>query len=112
MSDERAVNRQTDLQIGTSDAADSGAASISGSDPVSSALGSNRADLEIADIPSTSSGGGDRPWNFEQIDSALEVSNGSYWATFNVHNIFTTVTFWWWFPLQQNNTTRNIKSSC
>ena len=71
MSDEKVENKQIDLPLDSLDTGDAEPASVSGSESTSSALGSKRAaGLEVGQSPSAP----DRPWNFEQIDSALEVS--------------------------------------
>ena len=70
MSDEKVSNKQIDLPLDSLDTGDAVPASVSGSESISSALGSNSAGLEVGQSPSAP----DRPWNLEQIDSALEVS--------------------------------------
>ena len=72
MSDEKVENKQIDLPLDSLDTGDAEPASVSGSESVSPALGSNSAaaGLEVGQSPSAP----DRPWNFEQIESALEVS--------------------------------------
>ena len=83
MSDEKVSNKQKDLPLDSLDAAgDAGPASVSGSESRSSAaLGSNSAaGPEVGQSPSAP----DRPWNLEQIDSALEVSKCDHLLVYKI----------------------------